>query len=196
MSNSFFSWRSALINSDLKAGPKLVALVLATYMNDHGESCFPTQETIAKNASRSVRDVQRAIKELSKTGWIEIHKHGFAGQKWQNNEYKIALPGGQKGHDSVSPPSEKGPDRVSEGGDNHDQKDLTQCRTNSPFNSPITKATNAAIKRPLLDTTKLSDDPVRVINGLKKTIRMLPKESPTIPMLEKQIEKLQGEANG
>ena len=43
----FFSWRSALLSTDLDAKTKLTALVISTHMNEWGTGAWPSQETIA-----------------------------------------------------------------------------------------------------------------------------------------------------
>lgn len=193
----FFSWREALLQSDLKAGPKYIALVLSTYMNDHGESCFPSQETLAEKSSRSVRDVQRALKILSEAGWIKISKHGFAGQQWKRSEYKISYPAGLKGHDTQSPPLKEGHDTVSEGHDNDDVKVTTHSRPITPLNTPKTNGSDKdRFKKPepvraVLDTTGLTDAPKAERQGLLKLINSLPDDSPSREDLQRQIDNLE-----
>lgn len=133
----FFSWRHALLASpDLSSNEKLVALVISTYMNDHGQGAFPSQETIATKASINVRSVKRAAKSLQEKGWITRRLHGYAGQKWKRHDYEICMP---KRDDTESPPSDKGGDTLSKGGDTECKKVVTESHLNSPKNSPIKK---------------------------------------------------------
>jgi hypothetical protein len=89
-----FTWRSAISSA---AGPKSsttrhVLLALSLYMNEKGESCFPSGLTIATDTGLTERAVRKHLKIASESGWIEISKHGLAGQNWARNEYKATIP--------------------------------------------------------------------------------------------------------
>ena len=88
----FFSWRSAVLDSDLQSSTKLVLLVISTYMNDHGGGAYPSQNTIVNKSSLSKRTVVDHIEIACNAGWLIKDTHGFSGQGWRRNEYKIAFP--------------------------------------------------------------------------------------------------------
>jgi hypothetical protein len=69
-------WRT-----DLPTVEKMVLLVIADHANDEGTQSYPSQATIAKKSSISVRTVQRAVNNLVSQGYIKMFKHsgGSAG---------------------------------------------------------------------------------------------------------------------
>jgi helix-turn-helix protein len=73
------AWRKAVVASDLSGTQKLVALVLSLHMNSGGSSCFPSQETIAEEASLGVRAVRDALKTLDGRGFIAREGGRFRG---------------------------------------------------------------------------------------------------------------------
>lgn len=64
------AWRKEVAASDLTSTQKLVALVLSLHMNGDGASCFPSQRTIAAEASLTERAVRDTIPKLVEAGWI------------------------------------------------------------------------------------------------------------------------------
>lgn len=133
MARQFFTWRSAILKSKLTSNQKWTLVCISTYMNEHGDGAFPSQETLAGDTSLSVRSIQRALKAVTELGWIRVEKHGYAGQQWRRNQYSMGTPFlGQKGDDTVSGP-------FSEGDDIDDVKVATQCRSITPVNSPSSK---------------------------------------------------------
>jgi hypothetical protein len=44
--NPLFTWRRAMLNSDLKPTTKHVLLTLSCYMNEFGKECFPSIDTL------------------------------------------------------------------------------------------------------------------------------------------------------
>ena len=140
MSN-FFSWRSAFQKSELPSTTKLVLFCISTYMNDHGEGAYPNIETLMKDASLSNKAVITHIQNAQKAGFLSVNKHGFSGQKWRRNEYKISYPDTQKVVNEVHVDTEKVVNLSPEGGEPHDQKVVNEVHTITPLitpkNSPI-----------------------------------------------------------
>lgn len=89
---NFFTWRSAILNSELASTTKLVLLVISTYMDDHGGGAFPSTETIAQNAGLSQRAVCTHIEKAVAAGFITVHKRKQRGRNWALNHYRIAFP--------------------------------------------------------------------------------------------------------
>jgi len=141
----FFSWRQAVLASRRPATTKHVLLTLSCHMNDAGESCFPFIDTLARETSLSRRAVIDHVGRAAAAGWIDVGRHGFAGQKWARNEYRIAwhdpVPGGQEGGSGGSPPcpegGEGGSPPFAEGGDSDGQKAVTLVHPNSSSNSSV-----------------------------------------------------------
>jgi len=61
--------------TDLPTTEKMVLLVIADHANDEGTEAWPSQATIAKKASISVRTVQRAVNSLVRAGYLRMEKH-------------------------------------------------------------------------------------------------------------------------
>lgn len=88
----FYSWRQAILKSGLQATTRHVLLTLSCHMNDAGESCYPSIELLCEETGLSNRSVITHLKVAEEGGWIVVDKHGFSGQKWARNEYRIAWP--------------------------------------------------------------------------------------------------------
>lgn len=145
-----FSWRQAVLESELQATTKLVLLTLACHMNDAGESCFPSIQKLCKETSLSNRAVITHLQVAADLGWIEISKHGFAGQQWARNEYRPSWPQGselpslpQGGEPASLPP--KAVNVVPKGSEPDDGKAVKEVHTSTPVSTPrSTSVTNSA----------------------------------------------------
>lgn len=89
-----WEWRD-LFASDV--GPpdpstRLVLFVLAIYMNEHGEKCFPSQQTIAARTGLSERSVRNHLQAAEKLGWLKIYLRPRKGQSWFSHEYMPTIP--------------------------------------------------------------------------------------------------------
>lgn len=98
-----FTWRSAIVESELPSSHRLVALVLSLHMNERGGSAFPSQRTLAAEAGLSPRQARRILGELVAAGWLTVEpRHDRSGRQ-TSNTYSAAvpaarlLPGGQVG---------------------------------------------------------------------------------------------------
>lgn len=71
---------------DLSDNAKCVALyIVTTHMNGHTEKAWPSYKTIADATGKSVKTVQRAIKDLELFGWFEVQRGNGVGH---NTEYR------------------------------------------------------------------------------------------------------------
>lgn len=61
--------------TDLPTTEKMVLLVIADHANDEGTEAWPSQATMAKKASISIRTVQRAVNSLVRAGYLRMEKH-------------------------------------------------------------------------------------------------------------------------
>jgi hypothetical protein len=62
-------WRTNLPTTE-----KMVLLVIADHANDEGIEAWPSQATIAKKASISIRTVQRCVNNLVKANYLKMEK--------------------------------------------------------------------------------------------------------------------------
>jgi hypothetical protein len=112
-----FSWRMAVLGSELDSTTKHVLLTLSCHMNEFGENCFPSIQRLAAETSLSRTTIIAHIKLAVEGGWIVKAKHGFGDQRWQNNQYFMAWPEwAQKGGQPPVPRFENGGPLDDEGG--------------------------------------------------------------------------------
>lgn len=127
-----WTWRNAILKSDLQATTKHVLMVISVHMNDMGEGCYPSTKTIAGLASLSERSVCTHIEIAEKAGWLVTAHHGFNGQGWARNEYRPAWP---EGTESGAAP--KGTERGAEGTEPDDKKALNDVQSiDTPIEHP------------------------------------------------------------
>lgn len=109
-SSRAWSWRHAILKSDLAPTTRHVLLTLSCYMNDMGGGCYPTQEDLAKASGLSDRAVRTHLEIAETQGWLKRSEHGFRGQRWRNTEYWALWPDTQdvdEGAEAGSAPSAK-----------------------------------------------------------------------------------------
>jgi DNA-binding transcriptional regulator YhcF (GntR family) len=71
---------------DLSDSARSVALyIVTTHLNGHTEKAWPSYQTIADATGKSVKTIQRAVRELEVTGWLEIQRGNGIGH---NTEYR------------------------------------------------------------------------------------------------------------
>lgn len=88
-----FSWRGALLDSNLAPTARLVALALATYMSDRGDSAWPGAQRLAHDTGLSERAVRLHLGVLVQTGWLElVRRGGVIRGKHLGNEYRASIP--------------------------------------------------------------------------------------------------------
>lgn len=92
MSKRTWTWRHAILESDLPAITRHVLLTIGCYMNDVGGGCYPTVEALVTATGLSDRGVRKHIAIAREAGWLIVREHGFRGQKWRNHEYIAAWP--------------------------------------------------------------------------------------------------------
>lgn len=80
-------WRDAVRDSPLRSTPKLVGLVLSTYLDGRGMA-WPSRNTLAAGAGLSDRAVDSAITTLKREGFLQVeHSKGR-----RPNVYQATLP--------------------------------------------------------------------------------------------------------
>ncbi len=71
---------------DLSDSAKCVALyIVTTHLNGHTEKAWPSYQTIADATGKSVKTIQRAVRELESKGWFEVQRGNGVGH---NTEYR------------------------------------------------------------------------------------------------------------
>lgn len=71
---------------DLSDSARSVALyIITTHMNGHTEKAWPSYQTIADATGKSVKTIQRAVRELEVKGWFEVERGNGVGH---NTEYR------------------------------------------------------------------------------------------------------------
>jgi hypothetical protein len=139
----FFSWRDAVLKSKLQPTTRHVLLTLSCHMNDAGESCFPTISTLCSETGLSKQTIITHLDLARDAGWVVIGKHGFKGQRWANNDYKISWPHMEDGQGDL-PPSNKGGQTdttkvvnlAAEGGQLGITKVVKEVDSSTPSNTP------------------------------------------------------------
>jgi hypothetical protein len=71
---------------------RLVLFVLSLHMTQKGQSCFPSQELIAKRSGLSVRAVRDHLNRAEQGSWIGIYSKRRKGQAWFVHEYVASIP--------------------------------------------------------------------------------------------------------
>ena len=71
---------------DLSDSARSVALyIVTTHLNGHTEKAWPSYQTIADATGKSVKTIQRAVRELEVKGWFEVERGNGVGH---NTEYR------------------------------------------------------------------------------------------------------------
>src|SRR5262245_44913042 len=116
-------WRDAVRDSGLDRTAKLVAFVLSTYMNRHGDA-YPSQATLAAGASLTDTAVRAPIQRIEAAGFLKVERskgrtaHGYTAilpptanalrrSEWATangttaNPERDALNGERRSHESI-----------------------------------------------------------------------------------------------
>ncbi|WP_226951358.1 helix-turn-helix domain-containing protein [Rhizobium terrae] len=76
-------------DKDLSDSARSVALyIITTHLNGHTEKLWPSYQTIADATGKSVKTIQRAVRELEVKGWFEVQRGNGVGH---NTEYRPSL---------------------------------------------------------------------------------------------------------
>lgn len=96
---------AALYHSKAVGTTKLVLVAICHFHDDNGDNgAYPSQELLASMANVSVRQVQRAINELTRLGEIEVLIHAGKGKTFdrQTNRYFLTLDCGESCDSSIN----------------------------------------------------------------------------------------------
>jgi hypothetical protein len=175
---TIYSWQQAICQSDLMPTTRLVLLTLGTFMNQHGESCYPSIETIADCSGLSKRAVITHLDKAETAGFLTVKSHGFRGQKWKRNEYSASFPD-KKGGERPAPRHEKGGEPHSKGGEPNDTKAVNEVHQdkNNPVNNPRTTHSAGEGETEKLDRQAFNDL-IRKIGAEAGSSNMTPMADP------------------
>ncbi|WP_057465653.1 helix-turn-helix domain-containing protein [Pseudovibrio sp. POLY-S9] len=87
-----WSWRQAFSKSDLAPTTKHVLHTLALFMNEMGESCYPSIDQLIEHSSLSKNAIMKHLEVARDAGWVSISQHGFKGQRWKRKDYVARWP--------------------------------------------------------------------------------------------------------
>jgi helix-turn-helix protein len=90
-----WEWRDLFASEHGPPDPstRLVLFVLADlYMNQKGESAWPSQHTLAVRTGLSERSVRSHLKIAEKLGWLKIYLKTRPGKSWFSHEYVAVIP--------------------------------------------------------------------------------------------------------
>ena len=87
-----WTWRHAILQSDLPATTRHVLLTISCHMNDVGEGAYPSTADLAVETGLSERCVCEHISKAKAAGWLGVEQHGYRGQRWKRNEYAPRYP--------------------------------------------------------------------------------------------------------
>jgi hypothetical protein len=85
-----FTWRSAIVKSDLPSTQRHVALTLSLHMNEIGESCYPSLKTLANETDFHKETVKDAVDGLEGAGFLVVDRRGPG--RGKTNIYSAAIP--------------------------------------------------------------------------------------------------------
>lgn len=131
MSVKIWSWREGITKSQLPPTTRHVLLTLSIYMNEKGEGCYPSVETLAEDTGLHCASIYRAIKDATKRGWLVKRKLGKGGRTWAANEYEAAFPAGFALAER-EPSHNASPRGARAKGSHSAKRGVAQSETNSP----------------------------------------------------------------
>lgn len=87
-----WSWKDAVRKAHLEPNTKFVLLNLSLYMNEVGQSCFPSIDQQAEDTGLNRATVMRHLQKAVEAGFLVKRLHGYRGRKWGRNEYEARYP--------------------------------------------------------------------------------------------------------
>lgn len=80
-----YTWRSAVTESNLPAGAKLIALTLSLYLTEKQTVAWPSQKTLAHDSGMGERSVRRHLALLEERGYLRREKRIEKGKRRQTD---------------------------------------------------------------------------------------------------------------
>jgi len=171
---SIFNWRILIFKSDINYHAKYIACYLSTYMNEHGDNCFPSIDRISHESGVSRPTVIKYIQELKSEGWLESKKKGFDGQSWAHNQY----------YPNVPKKVVKEINHLLEGGKPHSERQLTSVK------KAVNEVDSSSSVNSVDNTTEYIPSP-NSVNGVpyQKIVELYHEELPMLARVEKLTPK-------
>ena len=88
----FYTWRTAILDSNLEPNCKYILIVLSTFMNEHCPSAFPSTNTLMKKTGLTVSTIIKYLKIAEEKGWIERQKRYKQNGGCSSNIYEARTP--------------------------------------------------------------------------------------------------------
>ena len=70
-----FSAVAKAVETPLSGNEKLVFILMANYADEY-DRCYPSQDTLARQAGLSIRTIQRIVEKLEELGYLLILRRG------------------------------------------------------------------------------------------------------------------------
>lgn len=162
-----FTWRTAIIGSDLAPTTRHVLLTLSLHMSEAGNSCFPTVQTLCKETGLGKTTVIKQLKIAEECGWLIKQVHGYSGQGWRRHEYVAKCPDVvQEVNNERGSPTEPCTENVvhlpAKGGSPNTQNVVREVDLSSSVNSTVNSTReyghkNGKSKKPLPEDFRISE---------------------------------------
>jgi hypothetical protein len=143
-----FRWQKAVRDADMPVGRKGFALILSTWADADGTSCYPAIATLAAKGYGK-RSVYRYLGDLEDCGWLCVEHGGgrLSATRYANNRYTLTLPSGYSdvtanSEEPVLSCHEAGAE-VSQSGCSPDTERCHESTTTYPPTSPSTNPKTA-----------------------------------------------------
>lgn len=79
-------------HKDLSDNARSIALyIVTTHMNGHTEKAWPSHQTIADATGKSVKTIQRAIRELEDKEWLDVRRGNGIGHKTEYRPSELSI---------------------------------------------------------------------------------------------------------
>jgi hypothetical protein len=150
-----WSWRAAIQSAKIPSTTKLVLFNLSVYMNELGQSCYPSIKQQASDTGLTERSVTEHLRVAEQAGFIITTKETYKGQGWLRNTYAAAYP---KEFTEQIPEPCSPLERSSKIPEPGSGEYLNHVPTNSSYNSPLNTPIPPTPKKPTLpDWIPISD---------------------------------------
>lgn len=92
--SELFTWRTALMRSDLPPTARHVGHVLSCHMNESGGSCFPSVTTVMEETGLGRTAVKNAIAKLEEEDYLLVERPAVTKGRGHSNRYTARFPEG------------------------------------------------------------------------------------------------------
>ena len=107
-----WTWREAILKADVPPLTKLICHTLAAYLNDVGQCCWPTVETLMQQTGMGNKAIATHLKKAEAAGLLTIERQRTKDGRIQKNVYRPRFPNNVRTPDV---PATQGENHVSQG---------------------------------------------------------------------------------